>query len=427
MKSANSNFESIFDKFGDSSYIISLTGPYAVDTFFWISGFFMAFFYISEVERASNYSTLDVLTHYLHRYLRLTPANFFALLFFWSMEKYLGNGPLFSHVAEKTQMIDCDKYMYSNILYLNNIIPDNKGNYCMLHTWSMGVDMQCFIFFTLVLLLYLKVSKLLGWLLIAASCCCGIVTSGIIAAKYDLLTGLPLAFKQEYVWYYYTKPYCRMAPYALGVGAGIILYSFRQQQQGKVFDRFANAIANAFDNVYFRCGMFFLGLCLINTFIFAQLDVYAHPGPDYEYQEWNEAQNSAFIAFEHFGFGLGVMLILMPMLLGHFRWIIAIMSYGPWNFFARISFCSYLVHASIINLAYLSEKTADEFNIFNTIRYVVFFFIFSNFCALPLVLVVELPIMNLEKLLIRPPQKFVEYMPLIQEDPDDKKPEKEDN
>jgi hypothetical protein len=340
---ANSNYDSIFDEYGDSNNIIPLTAPYAVDTFFWIGGLLMAFFYIAEVERAANYSILDVLKHYMHRYFRISPAIFFAILFFWSLEKYLGNGPLFYNAAEKSMLLDCDKYMYTNILYLNNIIPDNKGNLCMIHTWSMAIDTQYFVFFTLVLLVYIKVSKLLGWLLIAASCCCGIVTSGIMAAKYDLLVGLPIAHSLEYYWYYYTKPYTRLAPYALGVAAGIILYSFRQQQQGKVYDRFANSIANAFNNAYFRYGMFFLGLCLINTFMFAQLDVYKHPGPDYEFEEWNEAQSSSFIAFERFGFGLGVMLVLMPLLLGHFSWIIEFMAYGPWSVFARISFCVYVI------------------------------------------------------------------------------------
>jgi hypothetical protein len=81
----------------------------------------------------------------------------------------------------------------------------------------------------------------------------------------------------------------------------------------------------------------------------------------------------------------------------------------------------------IIILVNTSQKTAVEFNIFNTIKDSVFFFFLSCFCALALALVVEFPMINIDKLLFRQPQNRPDYKPLATEDPDTKKSILEDN
>jgi peptidoglycan/LPS O-acetylase OafA/YrhL len=421
------NFDTIYDELGESKFLIALTGTYAVDTFFWISGFLMAYFFLVELEKAENFTISDLLKHYLHRYLRITPAILFVILFFMSMQKYIGNGPIFTHVTEKSALTDCDDYFYTNILYLNNIIPNFKGNNCLSHSWYLAVDMQCFIIFSLVIVVYSKLSKALGWIIIAAACCCGIITSGVIATHYELKVGAFMS-GNEYDWYYYRKPYTRTPPYALAVGAGIVVYSYRQlQKNGQIYDKFANYIANALNNTYVKYGTFFLGLSLINTFIWAQYDVYSHPGPNYEYEEWSDSQSAAFIAFERFGFGLGVSFILIPLLLGHFSWIIGFMGFIPWSYFSRVSFVVYLIHFPIIFVVLLSQRAVDELNIFNTIRNTVYFFVLSCFCAVPIVLLIEFPILNVDKLFLRRSERPIKYQLLPTEDQFDKKKGTQDN
>ena len=43
---------------------------------------------------------------YLHRYLRITPLYIVCLFFFWTLEEYIGSGPLWINIQETNR--DCD-------------------------------------------------------------------------------------------------------------------------------------------------------------------------------------------------------------------------------------------------------------------------------------------------------------------------------
>jgi hypothetical protein len=411
-----SNYDTVLDEFTHPHFTAIITGTYATDSFFWISAFLMTFFFLRHLEKTDSFSILALIQHFLHRFLRLSPTNYFIYLFFMSMQRYIGNGPMFYRVAEKSEQDECKDHFYANALYLNNIIPDNKGNTCFTPTNTLALDMQFFIFFSLVVVVYSKLSKVFGWILIALACICGVVTSGVIAAHYDLQVGI-FNMTEQYSTRYFNKPYTRISPYALGVGSGIIFYSYRQlQNSGFVYDSFANTIANSMNNVYIRYTTFFLGLALINTFIWAQYDVYAHPGPYYKYDEWTDSGNAAFIAFERFGFGLGVTCILGPLLLGHLTWVVAFMTFIPWSFFSRLSIHIYLIHTPLHFLFYLSQKTVYEFNIFNMIFYGIDIFLLSCLCGLPILLLIEYPMLNFDKIINPRSVLPEEYQKLASED-----------
>jgi hypothetical protein len=63
---------------------------------------------------------------------------------------------------------------------------------------------------------------------------------------------------------------------------------------------------------------FLFGLVLINLIIFGLYDTNKNPD-DGHYSNWSQNKNIVFIAFERVTFGLGISMILLPMLLGHFK------------------------------------------------------------------------------------------------------------
>jgi peptidoglycan/LPS O-acetylase OafA/YrhL len=419
-----SNYDSILDLFGDLEYQLVLNGIDGVDTWIWISGFLMAYFFLGELEQNDGFSVVDLGKHYLHRIFRRSPSTLFVILFFMSMQRYLGNGPMFYHIHEKSIVNECDDYLYTNILYLNNFIPNGRGNFCLMTGWPIAVDMQYYLALSLLVLVYAKLSKPLGWALIAVICIGGITTSGIVASDKDLKAS-PVR-PNEYFWWYYTKPYTRGSGYALGIGGAFILYSYRRlQKRNIVYDSFANAIADAFTNVYFRYGAFLLGFAIFNVFVFVQYDSFTHPGPKYDYEEWTDAANVAYIALEKFGISLGLTLMFLPLLLGHFTWIIAFMAFPVWNIFARLSFAAYLLHHFIITVVFASQKNVTEIDTYNNIMDTIYFYLLSVFCAIPVVLLIEFPVANLDKRFLKKQLKPIGYQELKTEDPD--KEERQDN
>lgn len=127
--------------------------------------------------------------------------------------------------------------------------------------------------------------------------------------------------------YYYNKPYCRVGPYALGIITALVVYSYKQyQNKNMVYDGIALRLGKIFESERLRNILGFLGISLLTFIMFIQYDTIKHPGDNQKYDNWSHAQNDTFIAFSTFTFGLGLSLVLLPVLLGHFSWINYILS-----------------------------------------------------------------------------------------------------
>lgn len=74
---------------------------FAVDTFFWIGGFLVTIGLLDQVKKSKNFFKFYA-GCILHRLIRIWPTYILAILFFWKVAPYLGNGPIwlsFSHVT----------------------------------------------------------------------------------------------------------------------------------------------------------------------------------------------------------------------------------------------------------------------------------------------------------------------------------------
>lgn len=227
-----------------------------------------------------------------------------------------------------------------------------------------------------------------------------ILTSGLIA-DHEGLNAMPSAFPNgnNYFRYYYTKPYCRIGPYALGILSGLIVYSCRNFKNNKiVYDSLAIWVGQKFEDTKIRYILAFFGIALINVNLFVPFDTYKNPGDFFSYPNWTHDENVAYIAFNKVTYGLGLTLVLLPALLGHFPWMTWILSWEVWNPFARMTYCVYLIHYNILDISYRSQRSAHILDEFSLIRDSVFFFVISYVIALPFVLMIEMPALNLEKL-----------------------------
>jgi peptidoglycan/LPS O-acetylase OafA/YrhL len=114
---------------------------------------------------------------------------------------------------------------------------------------------------------------------------------------------------------------------------------------------------------------------------------------------WSLTDNVLFIGFSRFFWGVGLSLILLPMLLGYIPLATWFLSLSIWVPFARLTFCTYLIHLHLIFIYYLSQNTAYWFDDLNLVVDFVFITIISFGAAVPLTLLVESPFMAFEKLM----------------------------
>ena len=397
-KTIISNYSEVMDVLISFEYTFVFALYYAVNTFFWLSGFLMCFLLLSSLDKKQKMSLKEFCLIYVHRYLRLTPLAMFLLFFLWTLVPYLGNGPLWT--GGGGMIGDCDEFWYTNLMYLNNMMPKFKGNKCIGVSWYLAADMQYCWIFPIVIVLYTQFRKEMGWICIGFLCIIGIIGSGFAEYIYRFSPSHLSSTESKLFDYQYTKLQSHIGPYSLGVACGFIIYSYRKHQDTKIiYDKYALYIAKTQENKCIRIYTFIAGLVLLNIIFFATYDLHHYPGEDMSYNHWSFIGNLFYVAFENIIFTLGVTLVLLPLLLGHFQPIINFMSLYFWNVLAKLSYGGYLVNYYIIRITFESQKSALILSNVENFKNIIYFFIFSIFLALPLFLCIESPATNLEKLL----------------------------
>jgi peptidoglycan/LPS O-acetylase OafA/YrhL len=87
-----------------------------VDTFFVFSGLLVSYTFMEERAKGKNF---NLATHFIHRYLRLTPALAVMLLFNATLFRRIGSGPLWKSYSQLTEG-DCQTNWWKYMLFINN-------------------------------------------------------------------------------------------------------------------------------------------------------------------------------------------------------------------------------------------------------------------------------------------------------------------
>mmetsp|Transcript_2851 Transcript_2851/g.3329 ORF Transcript_2851/g.3329 Transcript_2851/m.3329 type:complete len:95 (+) Transcript_2851:913-1197(+) len=84
----------MLDWFDNWLFSILLAAPYAVDVFFWLSGFLGSYLML-EMLKKRNGKSQPYWMIMLHRFLRLIPLYLATIFFFWQIMSSVGSGPIF--------------------------------------------------------------------------------------------------------------------------------------------------------------------------------------------------------------------------------------------------------------------------------------------------------------------------------------------
>lgn len=237
-------------------------GQLGVDTFFFLSGFLAA--YIGLKKLPSNSNPFKVFGGYMwERWIRLTPAYLFILMFYIHLLPFLSVGPDSSssmeyvaqnqrHPHDGVRRLQpggggyddpCSDYLWTNIFYVSNLYPfsgDNgqfgqwaNGNLgCMDWSWYLSVDFQLHLSMPWLLLLFKRSPR---------------AAYGVMFAMW--LAGEAYVYSLIYRWdggicgyffstargnemtLYYDKPWCRCGPFFVGIALAF-LFTQRKTSSG---------------------------------------------------------------------------------------------------------------------------------------------------------------------------------------------------
>jgi peptidoglycan/LPS O-acetylase OafA/YrhL len=365
-------------------------GFFSVDSFFFLSGLLVAYLTFREMKRKKG--RFPFLMYYLHRYLRLTPTYAFVLFFVWLLMMYLTNGPTFHLAAweESAHYQNCEKYWWTNLLYINNLYPWKLDDECLGWTWYLANDMQFYIFSPLIIIpLYFLFP--VGLMISAGVLVVSFAISGTLAGVYDHQANefSEIAYSYTpnntdtttYSNLLYIKPWHRVTPYIVGLVLGYVLYRYRLSTK-----RFINYII-------------FPMLVILSGTLLA-LTLYGF------YPQWHghvptKAENVVYIMFSRFTWSVGLALLVFACHYGFGGPINWFLSMKFWIPLSRVSYNAYLIHPLILTVIFGSERKVMYYEDYNLAIYAVGVVVLSYGAAAVVSIFVEFPIGNLEQALFK--------------------------
>lgn len=352
-------------------------GTFSVDSFLFISGLLVTNLCLKQMRKTGG--RLNLVSFYLHRYLRMTPLMMAIIAFTANLLKYASEGPAFEG---STVMFDswCKKNWWLNALYLHNFV--NRENMCLSHTWYSAVDMQLYFIAPIILIPLYRRPKIgfliMGVMLVASMAFTAFITitRHFPAVPYmnDMIAPDVV---NEYYGAVYIKPYTRVGPYLVGMALGFLLYTM----EGKIR---LTTTQTVFGWIFAMTAN--LGI------LFAMLPVNAgYHLPD--------ALAGIYSATSRVIWALSLGWVTFACSAGKGGILGSLLSSRIWLPWSRLTYSAYLIHPIVMAVFYGSRQTTFEFSHFLMFYVALGNLVLTYVISLLLCVVFESPIVSLEKLL----------------------------
>ncbi|KAI3362236.1 hypothetical protein L3Q82_012560, partial [Scortum barcoo] len=203
-------------------HVLTIGGPVflAVDTFLLLGGLLSARSLLGSINRAEDKLSPSLVASYLFKRIkRIQPLHLFIMCLTIGLISLVQWGPYWFPFINT--MMDCKSYWWANLLLISNLLPVHE--ICIPWTWYLSLDFQCYATTPLLVYFYrlnrCVFAVVAGGLLLMTT-----VVSAVITALFQLPVFQPSTLTSEnYVLYYYVKPYTRYGPFLIGILTGIYL------------------------------------------------------------------------------------------------------------------------------------------------------------------------------------------------------------
>lgn len=361
---------------------------YAVDIFFFLSGFLAAYLLIGKVKKM-RFSVLNFFKIFIHRFIRIWPAYVFCILIFWRIAPLIGNGPIwFMYVNQANQ---CDDTAWKNMLFIDNIARTDQENYCFLWGWYLACDFQIFLIVPIICWIYdrdAENGRNFIWFCFIVSLACGYASAISANYYYAIIPDTNSNFLNSF----YTNPFVRATPYLIGTYLGIAYKRYKTGEERN----FYNIIER---NLSLNYIVSFLGLSILLFIVYFPKTLQNNGTP------WSQAFGYTWSVLDRPVYVFGLFLFFAPVLAGNFSFLKSIFACGFFTLMAKLAFTAYLVHLIILEGMFFGGTQfvdlEDTSQIYITLACVLLSLVLASFIHL----MVEKPFSNLETKLLNPRPK----------------------
>ncbi|KAJ3439218.1 o-acyltransferase [Anaeramoeba flamelloides] len=356
---------------------------FAVDSFFFMSGFLVTYYIYKELKAKGK---MNFLLYLVHRCLRLWPTMIFGILFAWKILYYMGSGPVFTTFQNRMDNT-CKKYWWTDVLFINNYYPTDYESQCLGQLWYLANDFQMHFFTPLFVYVFIK-SKKYSWILIGA----------LFAGSFAYLISMtiihnfpadPLTQDLDFHHLIYSKPYARLPAYLVGLCLALLL----------TYPKFQNLFTFKIKPL-FRYAMYCAIFATTFALVFSTYGLMKSDG-----KSWNQAQNTIYVSFSKFFWAIAVGMIVFLALCNYGGPIKQILTHRVWAPLARLTYGVYVLHPSIIIWWIFNNRSSFFAYKIKMIWLYCAFLVFSYIASLIMNVMIESPFMNLEKLIFKRDKK----------------------
>lgn len=336
---------------------IFFSARFAVDTFFFISGFLVVNTMLKRLvpieetpltlHEASSPSWQWIPMMYVHRLMRILPLYITCLLIWWKLGVVMGEGPLWYHWEAYT--VQCNLYWWTNVLFINNLYPYSllDTGECLYVSWYLANDMQFFVLSPFFVLIY-KYNAYLGLLAAVGVCIlscalafCGTLWYDWSAHSFDGL------WVTDYTMYVYTKPQYRIASYAVGIACAMLWHSKKRRfPDFKVSVELARCLMAAA-----VAGIVFLVFGASSAYQLAPCNYYQSSTENAPCgSNWSLLARAFYVGFTRAAWAvcIGVIVLLSGNDQGDL--VQGFLSHAVWGAPAKLTFAVFLIHVTVLNV-----------------------------------------------------------------------------
>jgi peptidoglycan/LPS O-acetylase OafA/YrhL len=237
------------------------------------------------------------------------------------------------------------------------------------------------------LLMWLFVwNKIVGWVVMALLLAGSFLSTALIVHHYDLSSAMVSPRYGRYMDYIYEKPYCRISPYLVGMALAFALIYVQKHK----LQRFA------------RWMIYLVALTIMSLCFYGDYENYHHTDVEdpNRSSHWSKEQDLVYITFSRFGWAVGVSLLAYPMIVGYGKQLAAFLGHSLWLPFARLTYGAYLVHIILISALFQNLKHYVYYGSTVVTWAFVACAFFAYGVSFVFYLLVEKPMMNIEKMVL---------------------------
>lgn len=256
--------------------------------------------------------------------------------------------------------------------------------------------MQFFVVLPVLVFCYLK-NRMAGYALIVVLLVMNIVTTFVLShvGHHNILFFRDSAATTEI----YVRPYTRIGAYLIGVLYGLMYYEFKTESTQQMNAIGYRVFKNIQNNQTLRLILYVLGGSIMVGLVFTPYSEMKNLPS----KTWSQIPTDFYLCVNRILFTIGMAMLLCGPIVGKgsiFRYTLGSSVFAPW---AKLTFMAYLVHIQVLCFFYTQQYQG----VYLTKRFIAYTFfaafIVTYLVTIPLTLLLESPVLQLERLILFPP------------------------